>query len=149
MLAYSIFSLFLSPVCPPDLSRGTKFKALKQKYLAKKWKKPVLFLIVVLNTSELSRIIVVTLVRGKLDDRVRQHVFGHPSLPFGHLVLEVILGSYNEVGTGTMEAVELRKEVVRTVKDVVRSGLNRYLLRSCGICRRYYEIGRASCRERV
>ena len=32
-----------------------------------------------------------------------------------------------------MEAIELRKEVVRTVKDVVRSGLNRYLLHHLGV----------------
>ena len=32
-----------------------------------------------------------------------------------------------------MEPEELRKEVVRTVKDVVRSGLNRYLLHRLGV----------------
>ena len=37
----------------------------------------VLFLIVVLNATELHRIVVVALVRGELDDGVRQHVLGH------------------------------------------------------------------------
>ena len=32
-----------------------------------------------------------------------------------------------------MEAIELREEVVRKVKDVVRSGLNRYLLHHFGV----------------
>ena len=32
-----------------------------------------------------------------------------------------------------MEPVELRKEVVRTVKDVVGTGLNRYLLHRLGV----------------
>ena len=32
-----------------------------------------------------------------------------------------------------MEPVELRKEVVRTVKDVVGTGLNRYLLNHLGV----------------
>ena len=73
------------------------------------------------------------LVDGKLDDGVRQHIFGHPSLPFDRLVLEVLLGSHHEESTGTMEPVELRKEVVRAVKDVVGTGLNRYLLHCLGV----------------
>ena len=93
----------------------------------------ILLFIVVLNTPELLRIIVAALVCGKLDDRVRQHVFGHPSLPLDHLVLEVLLGSYDEEGTCTMEPEKLRKEVVGSVKDVVRSSFNRYLLHHLGV----------------
>ena len=73
------------------------------------------------------------LVRGELDDGVRQHVLGHPSLPFDCLVLEVLLGSHHKECTCTMEPVELSKEVVRTVKDVVGTGLNRYLLHRLGV----------------
>ena len=59
------------------------------------------------------------LVRGELDDGVRQHVLGHPSLPFDCLVLEVLLCSHHEESPSTMKAIELREEVVRSVKDVV------------------------------
>ena len=73
------------------------------------------------------------LVRCKLDDGVRQYVFGHSSLPFDRLVLEVLLGSHHEESPGTMEAIQLRKEVVRTVEDVVGTRLNRYLLHRLGV----------------
>lgn len=73
------------------------------------------------------------LVRSEFDDGVRQYVLRHPSLSFDRLVLEVLLGSYHEESTGTMEPEELRKEVVRTVKDVVGTGLNRYLLHRLGV----------------
>ncbi len=73
------------------------------------------------------------LVRGELNDGDRQYVLGHPSLPSDSLVLEVLHGSHHEERPGTMELVGLREEVVRTVKDVVRTGLYRYLLRRLGI----------------
>ena len=73
------------------------------------------------------------LVRSELDDGVRHNVFGHPSLPFDCLVLEVLLGSHHEESPGTMEAIQLRKEVVRTVEDVVGTGLDRYLLHRLGV----------------
>lgn len=73
------------------------------------------------------------LVRSELDDGVRQHVLGHLSLPLDRLVLKALLGSYHEESSGTMEPEELRKEVVRTVKDVVGNGLNRYLLHHLGV----------------
>lgn len=73
------------------------------------------------------------LVRSELDDGVKQHVLGHLSLPLDRLVLKVLLGSYHEESSGTMKPEELRKEVVRTVKDVVGTGLNRYLLHRLGV----------------
>ena len=105
--------------------------------IRKKCKFSTLLFIEETYQSQLLRIVLRCLIFRKLNDTVREYIFRQSTFPFYNFVLYILLCTNNEICSYLIYAEQLRKLIVSTVKNVVRSCFVWYLAHCFGIVSRY------------
>ena len=106
---------------PPVLVQVRDLKSRQVEGVRKESEVSVLFVVMVSDQTELLGILQEGRLLGQDNLGVREHVLWKSAPPFQAPVLEVLLGSHNEVGSRFVDFVKILERVVGAVEHVIRA----------------------------